>query len=336
MCQRRYKCLHCGAEDVETLPELKSYMHPFLLPLLLPPRYINTIHRLYESVSMLSGSQSCLHSLPCIISLPPLFFSDTEKLTPPPPSLLACFCPPYSSGRQHRTLFFFFFFLTRSRCNIMSSICIFSVQSPPPATQLNISIRALPSLVSRCCTFSAASQSLNHCWCCPAASAENWFCLQIHCMLLCPSLFIVHSISGSLPLSLSITPWEPTFFFSSTQYFMLPFSASPTPRFLLSVPLFPHFSVHLFLSLALIRLREEFTIVYPACEWISKNLFFLICLVHTVGRQLCIFTLSLVNLVRVQSGALERDWSGWCWWWSALEVRPSYEVSEGLDSANPR
>lgn len=95
----------------------------------------------------------------------------------------------------------------------MSSICIFSVQSPPPATQLNISIRALPSLVSRCCTFSAASQSLNHCWCCPAASAENWFCLQIHCMLLCPSLFIVHSISGSLPLSLSITPWEPTFFF---------------------------------------------------------------------------------------------------------------------------
>lgn len=137
MCQRRYKCLHCGAEDVETLPELKSYMHPFLLPLLLPPRYINTIHRLYESVSMLSGSQSCLHSLPCIISLPPLFFSDTEKLTPPPPSLLACFCPPYSSGRQHRTLFFFFF-LTRSRCNIMSSICIFSVQSPPPATQLNM------------------------------------------------------------------------------------------------------------------------------------------------------------------------------------------------------
>lgn len=135
MCQRRYKCLHCGAEDVETLPDLKSYMHPFLLPLLLPPRYINTIHRLYESVSMLSGSQSCLHSLACIISLPPLFFSDTEKLTPPPPSSLACFCPPYSSGRQtpYSFFFFFFFFLTRSRCN--STLCrqfAFSQSSPIP------------------------------------------------------------------------------------------------------------------------------------------------------------------------------------------------------------
>lgn len=208
MCQRRYKCLHCGAEDVETLPELKSYMHPFLLPLLLPPRYINTIHRLYESVSMLS----IVSALPPLHYLPSPTLFQWHRKTNAAPSLFArLLLPPLLQWQT--TPYSFFFFLTRSRCNIMSSICIFSVQSPPPATQLNISIRALPSLVSRCCTFSAASQSLNHCWCCPAASAENWFCLQIHCMLLCPSLFIVHSISGSLPLSLSITPWEPTFFF---------------------------------------------------------------------------------------------------------------------------
>lgn len=335
MCQRRYKCLHCGAEDVETLPELKSYMHPFLLPLLLPPRYINTIHRLYESVSMLSGSQSCLHSLPCIISLPPLFFSDTEKLTPPPPSLLACFCPPYSSGRQHRTLFFFFFFNSFSLQHYVVNLHFLS---PIPPTRD-------PTEHLHPCTPITCVTLLHILRCLPVSESL----LMLSCSLRWKLVLPTNPLHAALPLSVhcSLHLWLPPsfsqhhslgthFFFSSTQYFMLPFSASPTPRFLLSVPLFPHFSVHLFLSLALIRLREEFTIVYPACEWISKNLFFLICLVHTVGRQLCIFTLSLVNLVRVQSGALERDWSGWCWWWSALEVRPSYEVSEGLDSANPR
>lgn len=331
MCQRRYKCLHCGAEDVETLPELKSYMHPFLLPLLLPPRYINTIHRLYESVSMLS----IVSALPPLHYLPSPTLFQWHRKTNAAPSLFArLLLPPLLQWQTTPYSFFFFF----NSFSLQHYVVNLHFLSPIPPTRD-------PTEHLHPCTPITCVTLLHILRCLPVSESL----LMLSCSLRWKLVLPTNPLHAALPLSVhcSLHLWLPPsfsqhhslgthFFFSSTQYFMLPFSASPTPRFLLSVPLFPHFSVHLFLSLALIRLREEFTIVYPACEWISKNLFFLICLVHTVGRQLCIFTLSLVNLVRVQSGALERDWSGWCWWWSALEVRPSYEVSEGLDSANPR
>lgn len=106
MCQRRYKCLHCGAEDVETLPELKSYMHPFLLPLLLPPRYINTIHRLYESVSMLS----IVSALPPLHYLPSPTLFQWHRKTNAAPSLFArLLLPPLLQWQTTPYSFFFFF-----------------------------------------------------------------------------------------------------------------------------------------------------------------------------------------------------------------------------------
>lgn len=93
------------------------------------------------------------------------------------------------------------------------SFLFFSCSSPSEGIALGVH----SSHRSNRYTSSAASSSLNQCWCRPAASTGNCLCLQIHCTLLCPFLFIVScSISLTLPpLSLSIPPWELTFLFSS-------------------------------------------------------------------------------------------------------------------------
>lgn len=107
------------------------------------------------------------------MSLPPLFFSDTEKLTLPPPSLLTCFCPPFPDRGPYSVLFLAVFY----HC---ISICISQPNHPQ-----SISISALSSLLS-CVACTPSSLSLSQCRCFSAASTENWFCLQIHCMLLSP------------------------------------------------------------------------------------------------------------------------------------------------------
>lgn len=65
--------------------------------------HIYTIHKLSECVSMRPASL-LFAPFACVISPPPLPFSDTEKPTPPsPPSPLSSLCPLFSSERQ--TLF---------------------------------------------------------------------------------------------------------------------------------------------------------------------------------------------------------------------------------------
>lgn len=176
--------------------------------LFLPDTHMHFTSATWVSECARSLARYCLlpssHYLPA--SLPPLTFSDTEKITPPLPSLLSCFCPPFSTGRK--TPYPFYSFLP---CfTIMSPVC--TSQSDHSGS---ISISTLSSLLS-CCMFSSASLSFNHrCWCCSAASTEKLVLPTNPLHAASPSLFIVHSITlpPSLPFSLSITPCMGTHFF---------------------------------------------------------------------------------------------------------------------------
>lgn len=143
------------------------------------------------------GWLPCSHYLPA--SLPPLFLSDTEKLTLPPPSLLTCFCPLSPIADKHHTLY-----IPPCRVSPLHPYLHAPVKIPSP-TYCCISIIASHQfyLAAVC---SPSSLSLNQCRCCSAASTENWFCLQIHCISLLsihcslhhsPSLFFSASLAGN-------------------------------------------------------------------------------------------------------------------------------------------
>lgn len=223
--------LHTNTWSLHKRSPSNSCIHNIIFCLLstLHPSYthIHTVHRLYESVSTLSGSllfAPLLALSPCVPS--PTLFQWHRKTNAAPSFFARLLLPPFPWSH---TILFILFLAGFYHC---ISICISQCNQPH-----SISISALSSLPP-CDACTSSSLSFNHCWCCSAASAENWFCLQIHCMLLSPPLVIVHSITLPPSFSLSITPWEPTFF--PPQCFMLPF---PLPIFI---------SVCLFTSLTLI------------------------------------------------------------------------------------
>ena len=190
---------------------------------LLPPRYTRALYIAYMSQWVRAPALYCLlpgsHYLPA--SLPPLTFSDTEKLTPPLPSLLACFCPPFSTGRQ--TPYPFYSFL--QSFTILSPICISHLTEHSGS----VSMSTLPSpLCGRMSPSASLSSSLS--WCFSAASTEKLVLPTNPLHAVFPPLSVHCSLhhSPSLLFSLSISPWEPTFF--CPQYFMLLFPASPPPH----------------------------------------------------------------------------------------------------------
>lgn len=250
------QCCCCCLAHTELYPSISCIHNTILSVCHLPLRYpCDHIHRLYESVSMLS-----ICALACIIAHPPFphsLFSDTEKLTPPPPSLLARFCPLSRMVDKHFNLF------TLS-CSVLwlylhfASLSRTTRRASQPVCSLHFNLHVAPPVC----------WSVNRGWC---YSTESCLCLKIHCV---PLIHCALHLSLSLPPFFSESFPGNSLFFPLLSFFMELYPAFPPPLIHPCVFVLLQFYVHLHFTWAVHTLqfnkgviRQELTILHSICEW---------------------------------------------------------------------